>query len=154
MPPRWRLLTIENWEPFHRADYSAATIPVMIAYLGGNVSEIVIDALTTFRHRPQTILHFGDYDWEGLYIFQRLQKALPTARLYRPPDLEALFQQFGRRQLLEKQKRKSAFDPANPECRPVIQLIEQYNAGLEQEVVKLPDMKAAQNRQGPPTGAP
>lgn len=141
VPPRWRLLTIENWEPFHRTDYSAAALPVMVAYLGGNVSEIVIDALTTFSHPPETILHFGDYDWDGLHIFQRLQKVLPSARLYLPPDIEALFQQFGRRKFLEKQKRKTTFDPANPQCRPVIRLIEQYNAGLEQEVVGLPDME-------------
>jgi hypothetical protein len=113
----------------------------MVACLGGNVSETVIDALAVYRHPPETILHFGDYDWEGLYIFQRLQKALPSARLCLPPDIEALFQQFGRRKFLERQKRKAAFDPANPQCSPVIRLIEQYNAGLEQEVVALPDME-------------
>jgi len=140
VPSCWRLLTIENWEPFHRADYTAAPVPVMVAYLGGNVSEMVLDALNTFRHPPETVLHFGDYDWEGLYIFQRLQKVVPSARLYIPTNLETLFQQYGRREFLDKQKRKAAFDTDNPECRPVIRLIEQYNGGVEQEVVDLPEM--------------
>lgn len=140
LPPRWRLLTIENWEPFHRADYAAASVPVMVAYLGGNVSEIVIGAFAGFCHPPESVVHFGDFDWEGLYIFQRLQKAFPSACLYRPPDLERLFKQFGRRKFIEKQKRKAAFDPDDPQCRSVIRLIEQYNAGLEQEVVALPDI--------------
>jgi hypothetical protein len=140
VPAKWRLLTIENWEPFHRTDYSTAPVPVMVAYLGGNASETVIDALNTFRHAPQTVLHFGDYDWEGLYIFQRLQKAVPSARFYKPNNLEVLFKEFGRRNFLEKQKRKAAFDTQNPECLPVIRLIEQYNAGLEQEVAGLPEI--------------
>jgi len=140
VPVRWRLLTIENWEPFHRAEYTAAPVPVMVAYLGGNVSEIVLEALNTFRHPPEDVLHFGDYDWEGLHIFQRLQKAVPSARLYIPESLERMFQQYSRRDLLDKQKRKAAFDTDNPECGPVIRLIEQYNGGVEQEVVGLPEM--------------
>jgi hypothetical protein len=139
VPDQWLLLTIENWEPFHRVDFNGAAAPVMVTYLSGNVSEIAIEALKTFRQPPQALLHFGDYDWEGLYIFQRLQKAVPSARLYIPETIEALFKQFGRRDLLEKQKRKAGFDMQNPECLPVINLIEQYNAGLEQEVVGLPE---------------
>lgn len=139
MPAKWRLLTVENWEPFYRADYTGAPVAVMVAYLGGNVSDISINALKTFRHPPERLVHFGDYDWEGLYIFQRLQKAVPSARLYIPENVETLFKQYGRRKFLEKQKRKAAFDMANSACLPVIKLIEQYNAGLEQEIVQLPE---------------
>ncbi|RJQ85034.1 MAG: hypothetical protein C4519_03790 [Desulfobacteraceae bacterium] len=138
VPDRWRLLTIENWEPFHRSDYAGAPIPVMAVYLGGNVSDTVIEALKGFRNPPEAVLHFGDYDWDGLYIFQRLNTALPSARLYVPPDIEALFAQFGSRRLLERQKRKTGLDPAGPECRRIITQIEQHNAGLEQEIVALP----------------
>ncbi len=139
LPPKWRLLTIENWEPFIRADYTGVSVPVMAAYLGGNASEIVMNALKTFNSPPESVLHFGDYDWEGLYIFQRLQKMMPWARLYIPENIEALFEQFGDRKLLERQTRKSLFDAGNRECRPVIKLIEQCNAGLEQEIVGLPE---------------
>ncbi len=140
LPAEWRLLTIENWEPFQRADYAAAPVPVMVAYLGGNVSEIVIEALQRFGTAPEVILHFGDYDWDGLNIFQRLQKTVPCARLYVPPNIEALFARFGSRRLLEKQKRKTVLDSADPDCRRIITQIEQHNAGLEQEIVALPPL--------------
>ncbi|MBU3948982.1 MAG: hypothetical protein KJ826_12285 [Proteobacteria bacterium] len=134
----WRLLTIENWEPFFRTDYSGAPVPVMVAYLGGNAPGSVMDALKTFPTPPVSVLHFGDYDWEGLYIFQRLQKVLPQARLYIPDNIETLFKQFGKLNLIENQRRKALFDENNMECLPVIKLIEQHNAGLEQEIVGLP----------------
>jgi hypothetical protein len=139
LPATWYLLTIENWEPFFRADYSGAPVPVMVAYLGGNAPGSVLKALETFSTPPELVLHFGDYDWEGLYIFQRLQKALPQARLYIPDNIDALFRQFGKRNLIDKQKRKALFDEKNRNCLPVIQLIEHHNAGLEQEIVGFPE---------------
>jgi hypothetical protein len=139
LPARWRLLTIENWEPFFRADYSEAPVPVMVTYLGGNAPGSVMEALITFSTPPESVLHFGDYDWEGLYIFQRLKKVLPEARLYIPDNIDALFRQFGERNLIDKQKRKALLDEKNRNCLRVIQLIEQHNAGLEQEIVGLPE---------------
>ena len=139
LPAAWRLLTIENWETFQRADYTAAPAPVMVVYLSGNVAERLIGALGALRPAPQAVLHFGDYDWEGLYFFQRLQKTLSAARLYMPDDIEDLFRQFGKRTLIDKQKRRAGFDMAHPACLPVIRLIEQHNAGLEQEIVALPE---------------
>lgn len=138
LPARWHLLTIENWEPFHRSDYTGAKVPVMVVYLGGNAPEIVIEALATVAQAPSRVLHFGDYDWDGLYIFQRLQNALPAARLYVPENIVSLFKTFGDRQLVARQTRKAAFDCQNSDCRPIIHLIEQTNAGLEQEIVDLP----------------
>lgn len=138
LPAGWRLLTIENWEPFHRADYSDQAEPVMVVYLGGNAPEIVIEALKTLTPPPSRALHFGDYDWDGLYIFQRLQSTLPSARLYVPEDIELLFKKFGDRQLIDRQTPKATFDHHNRDCRSIIDLIEQTNAGLEQEIVELP----------------
>ena len=111
----------------------------MAAYLGGNAPGSVMEALKTFSPPPEVVLHFGDYDWKGLYIFQRLQKVLPQARFYIPDNIETLFSQFGKRSLIDKQKRKALFDEKNRNCLPVIQLIEQHNAGLEQEIVALPE---------------
>jgi hypothetical protein len=140
LPRRWQLLTIENWESFFRADYAAASLPVMVAYLGGSVSDTIINALKTFTHPPERILHFGDYDWEGLYIFQRLQKEIPLAKLFIPDNIEALFNEFGNRKLVEKQKIKAGFNLENQQCLPVIQLIQETNYGLEQEIVDFPEM--------------
>jgi len=110
-----------------------------VVYLSGNVSDRLIDALKTFDRLPESVMHFGDYDWEGLYIFQRLQKSMPPARLYIPEDIQSLFEHFGDRKLIEKQKPKASFDMGNQECLPIIKLIEQSNAGLEQEIVDLPE---------------
>lgn len=139
LPARWWLLTIENWEPFFRADYSEAPVPVMVAYLGGNAPGSVLEALKTFTTPPKSVLHFGDYDWEGLYIFQRLQKVLPEAKFFIPDNIESLFYQFSKRNLSDKQKRKVLLDKKNLNCLHVIELIEQHNAGLEQEIVGLPE---------------
>jgi len=141
LPTQWRLLTIENWEPFFRANYTGVSVPTMVAYLGGNVSDTIMNALETFCHPPKTVLHFGDYDWEGLYIFQRLQKTLPSARLYIPENIEVLFRKFGDRKLVEKQKIKLGFDLNNRRCLQVVKLIEETNHGLEQEIVDLPEME-------------
>jgi hypothetical protein len=138
LPKRWHLLTIENWEPFHRADYTGARVPMMVVYLGGNAPDILIEALRNAFPPPSRAVHFGDFDWDGLYIFQRLKAALPAVRLYVPDNIESLFQHFGDRQLIDRQTPKAAFDWQNKDCRPVVELIEQTNAGLEQEVVDLP----------------
>lgn len=140
LPLRWRLLTIENWESFLLADYVAASQPVMVVYLGGNVPETIINALKTLTRPPERILHFGDYDWEGLYIFQRLQKEMPEAILYIPNNIEELFKKFGNRKLVEKQRLIAGFDMENRQCLPVVKLIQETNHGLEQEIVDLPDM--------------
>ena len=140
LPLRWRLLTIENWESFFRADYASASLPVMVAYLGGNVSDVILQALKRFDHPPEWVLHFGDYDWEGLYIFQRLHKIIPSARLFIPEDIDSLFREFGDRKLVERQKIKAGFDLGNRQCLPVIQLIQETNSGLEQEIVDLPEL--------------
>ena len=139
LPAGWHLLTIENWEPFFRADYSGASVPVMVGYLGGNAPGSVLDALKTFSTPPESALHFGDYDWEGLYIFQRLKKVIPHARFHIPNNLEALYKQYSKRKLIENQKRKFQLDKNNMDCLQVVKLIEQYNAGLEQEMVELPE---------------
>ncbi len=138
LPPRWRLLTVENWEPFQRADYAAASIPVMVVYLLGKVADVTIRALATFSPPPESMLHFGDYDWEGLYVFQRLAKVLPAMRLYVPAGIEDLFKIHRNRELIAKQTPAQAFDRQNRHCRPVIRLIQHYNGGLEQEIVDLP----------------
>jgi hypothetical protein len=97
--------------------------------------------LKTFTHPPERILHFGDYDWEGLYIFQRLQKEIPIATLFIPDNIEELFYEYGNRKLVEKQKLKTGFNLENQQCLPVVKLIQKTNYGLEQEIVDLPEME-------------
>ncbi len=55
VPVRWRMLTIENWEPFFRADFTQAPVATMVVYLSGNVSDRLIDALKTFDRLPEAV---------------------------------------------------------------------------------------------------
>ncbi len=137
-PRCWHLLTVENWESFYSLTYPKIKTVIVAVYLGGNVSEVVLQALKQIKPSPLTALHFGDYDWAGLAIFQRLQAVFPAAKLYIPLQIEALFQGYGQRNLVEKQFATANLDLTNPACRPIIDLIRQYNAGLEQEIVPQP----------------
>ncbi len=138
IPEQWYLLTVENWESFYTLGYASPTIPIVAVYLGGNVAEVLLTALAQFIPPPTTILHFGDFDWAGLAIFQRVQTVLPTARFYQPPNLETLFKHYANRRLIANQSGYAQLDINHPASQPVIDLIARYNAGLEQEIVPPP----------------
>lgn len=109
----------------------------MAAYLGGNVSDVVLYAFSQINPKPERILHFGDYDWAGLKIFQRVQTILPKAKLYIPSNIEELLKKnYGNHKLVKSQLMNVDFN--NPEIQPVIDLIAQYNMGLEQEILEQP----------------
>jgi len=65
-----------------RADYSGASVPVIVAYLDGNAPGSVMDALKTYSIPPVSALHFGNYDWEGLYISASAEGAATGPSLY------------------------------------------------------------------------
>ncbi|MGE0083540.1 MAG: Wadjet anti-phage system protein JetD domain-containing protein [Desulfococcaceae bacterium] len=138
LPDSWYLLTVENWESFYPLTYPNPSQTIIIIYLDGNVANITLSALAGLKKSPECILHYGDYDWTGLTIFQRIQSVLPKAELYIPDDTEDLFRRYARRDLTERQKHNTGFNPEHPKCLPVTRLIEQYNGGLEQEIVTPP----------------
>jgi hypothetical protein len=138
LPQPWWLLTVENWESFYRLDYLEPTSSIMAVYLGGQVAEVTLTALAELTPPPERVLHFGDYDWAGLAIFQRVQAALPTASLYVPANIETLFQRHGNRKLIEDQAANARLSLRHSSCQAIIELIAQYNAGLEQEIVPQP----------------
>ncbi len=135
----WWLLTVENWESFYTLAYPDPTTLIVALYLGGNVAEVTLAALAQLRPPPERVLHFGDYDWTGLTIFQRVQAVWPAAVLYIPANIKTFFQKkYGNRKLIEKQAATANFDLNHPSCRPIINLIAEYNAGLEQEIAAQP----------------
>ena len=86
------------------------------------------------------LLHLPDYDPVGLSEFQRLHARLgKRVVLHLPADLETRFTKFSNRELLEKgnsqamlvQLRRSDLSA----IRRVIELMDRYNAGLEQEAL-------------------
>jgi hypothetical protein len=85
LPQSWWLLTVENWEAFYRLDYPELATLIVAVYLGGHVAEVTLTALACLTPPPARVLHFGDYDWTGLAIFQRVQAVLlPLRYTFRP----------------------------------------------------------------------
>jgi hypothetical protein len=138
LPQPWWLLTVENWEPFYRLDYPKLATSIVAVYLGGHVAEVTLTALARLTPPPAQVLHFGDYDWTGLTIFQRVQAVLPEATLYVPANIETLFQRHANHKLIEVQAAHARPSYTHSDCRTVAELIAQYNAGLEQEIVPQP----------------
>jgi hypothetical protein len=141
LPQLWRLLTVENWESFYTLEYESPTSPIMCVYLGGNVSDVVLTAITELTPSPSAVLHFGDYDWAGLAIFQRLEAKLPRAEIYVPTDLDTLLSRYGKRDLVESQPLRG-LDLKHPKFHEIVDCISQHNAGLEQEIVAPPPSRA------------
>lgn len=139
-PAVWWLLTVENWESFYRLNYTQVATPLIAIYLGGQVPDVTLTKLTEIQPQPAAILHFGDYDWAGLTIFQRIQARWPHARLYVPDSLESLFQRYSQRLLASMQAPPIAGLQWTSECLQVIDLISRYNGGLEQEIVPPPQI--------------
>ncbi len=112
----------------------------LIIYGHGRISNRALDWLARMTDSSFNLLHLSDYDPVGLSEFQRLHARLgKRVVLHLPADLETRFAKFSNRELLEKgnsqtmlaQLRRSDL-PAI--CR-VVELIDRYNAGLEQEAL-------------------
>lgn len=86
------------------------------------------------------VIHAPDYDPAGLSDFLRLEAVLHNrVSLHMPKDLRARFRSFSKNTLL---KRKRSLDilrlvrsSIHPEVREVVTLIDEFNAGLEQEAL-------------------
>ncbi len=112
----------------------------LIIYGHGRISNRALDWLARITDSSFNLLHLPDYDPVGLSEFQRLHARLgKRVVLHLPADLEARFAKFSNRELLKKgnsqtmlaQLRRSDLLP----IRRVIELIDRYNAGLEQEAL-------------------
>jgi hypothetical protein len=138
-PDVWHLLLVENWESFYALDYPSVKTTIVAIYLAGQVPDVTLAALSRITPPPSTTRCFVDYDWSGLYIYARIRRYFPVLDLYLPPDLESLFAQYARHDLATSQPLFLDDDPATER---VIRLIQQYNAGLEQEIVSPPSYAA------------
>ncbi|MEI6776439.1 MAG: Wadjet anti-phage system protein JetD domain-containing protein [Chloroflexales bacterium] len=138
LPEYWTLLTVENWESFVVLDYQPQTNTILAVFTGGNIADSTLRVLAALQPPPVRAIHFGDYDWSGLAIFRRIRTMIPILSFYVPDDVADLFRNFAGYGLLEGQIPlvPQPDDPA--EVQRVIALIEQHNAGLEQEIVAPP----------------
>mgnify|MGYP000642798733 CR=1 FL=1 len=146
---RWRyngiLGSVENYEAFLHvksfSDFGRDFFPDGFLYASGVLSNRLLNWM---KDQPglSRMVHFGDYDPVGLREYFRLRKELHIpVEFYCPDNLEELFEHYSNRSLLESEKSKEIFEDIRKqstedgEIAKVINLIEHYNAGLEQEIL-------------------
>jgi len=118
-------------------------LPFDLAIYGhGRVSNRLLDWLAQTSGPDFTLLHLPDYDPAGLNEFTRLHAWLgKRVSLHHPADLPSRFARFSKRSLLDGDNSQALLKNLRrshaPEIRPVLDLIEKHNAGLEQEALFL-----------------
>lgn len=142
-----RCALVENPSVFAAFEELRLSVPLVV-YGHGRISRKLLSWMTQRSGPDFHLLHLADYDATGLSDFSRLRKALGERVTFHCPEvLPALFEEFGKRALVEKPSsqrllsrlRGSAF----PEVRAVIQLIDKFSCGLEQESLLVSAMSDA-----------
>ncbi len=133
-----RVITVENEDVFHRIDAIGLEADLVI-YTAGRMSERLIDWLSE-QPALSEVTHAGDYDPVGVAEYVRLKDRLPQpVRLHLPADIELLFERYSDPTILNRPGNQLALRrlhrTTDPTARLLIDLIERFGAGLEQEVL-------------------
>jgi hypothetical protein len=112
----------------------------LIIYGHGRISNRTLDWLARMTDSSFNLLHLPDYDPVGLSEFQRLHARLgKRVVLHITADLETRFREFSKGDLLKKGNSQAMLTQLRrsdlPATRRVVELIDRYNAGLEQEAL-------------------
>lgn len=119
------------------------SLPSELVVLGrGRISTRLLDWLAEMTSEDFKLIHLPDYDSVGLNEFARLRARLgERVTLHVPADLADQFARFSKRSLLEAGNNQTVLrylrQSQDPQIRAVLQLIDTYNAGLEQEALLL-----------------
>lgn len=132
------LAVVENLEVFYHFE-NLKTGAELAIYAQGRLSGRVLNWLSSPPMARAGIIHFGDYDPVGLDEFLRLKEACSgRTTIYLPANLEDLLSRYGKRDLLLGNNatilarlRKTE----DQEVRQIVELIDQYGVGLEQEIL-------------------
>lgn len=86
---------------------------------------------------PNSYLHFGDFDFEGISIFlDEIHRHLPErASMFIPENIESLLQAHGNRKLYNKQVELFKRTVDATELEALIALFHKYHKVLEQEIL-------------------
>jgi hypothetical protein len=114
--------------------------PRLALYGHGRSSNRLLDWLAAQPAPDFELLHLPDYDPVGLDEFTRLRERLGTrVQLHLPENLANLFAHHANSELLQKPSTQSLLAKLRlsqiPEVRTVLALIENHNAGMEQEAL-------------------
>ena len=131
---------VENPAVFGRIDHLGIPIDLVI-YGAGRVSKRLLQWLGEMK-TDFKLLHLPDYDPVGLSEFERLRASLGTrVTLHVPTDLAERFRRYSNRALLQNSKSRGLLErlrkSSDASVRTVVRLIENENAGLEQEALFL-----------------
>lgn len=136
---RGNVATVEGPELFYRFDWEAVDVSVVIL-TNGRMSDRLLSWVTSSKIEGQ-LIHFGDYDPVGLDEYRRLRERAPRVRFYLPKNLENHFKanRFLKPELMDK---SSSLLPRLAETNDasiltVIDLMQRYGGGVEQEVLLL-----------------
>jgi hypothetical protein len=131
------LAVVENLEVFWNFE-KLETDAELALYAQGRLSGRILEWLASPAMSEARLLHCGDYDPVGMDEYLRLKAACPNrSNLFLPPDLEDLFTRYGKRELLGSNAAVLARlrKVEDKEVRRVVQLMDRYGVGLEQEVL-------------------
>nr|WP_321379191.1 hypothetical protein [uncultured Bacteroides sp.] len=96
------------------------------------------DLIQWLQSIPNPYLHFGDFDFAGITIYQNEYKKYLNERasLFFPLVIEELLPCFGNRNLYDKQLHlTNQIIPNEPNVAKLLQLIHLHHKGLEQEIL-------------------
>lgn len=113
-----------------------------VLYAGGRAPQRILDWLARAGPGGPPVYHCPDYDPVGLGEFLRLRSALGArARLHQPARLAELFARHGNRDLLRREHSQALLAQVrrstDPEILGVLELVDRFAAGLEQEALFL-----------------
>ncbi|QZT37324.1 DUF2220 domain-containing protein [Halosquirtibacter xylanolyticus] len=136
LPPEVIVVGVENAENFRYLNEQLEIFPSEPKLFVSRYPQSK-DLLSWLLTIENNYLHFGDFDFEGLRIFEHsYRKHLgERASLLVPRDLEAMLSKYGNRSLYDKQYRSQGDTNLDlPYYHKIISLFHRYKRCLEQEV--------------------
>lgn len=131
------IAVIENAEPFWQHEKVLPNIDLAV-YASGNMSQRLVEWLTSESMSSCQIIHWGDYDPRGVAEYLRLHDRCPGRVESFVPDSIDQLMKHGKRKLWEVQSRsleKLRGRTGNRHVSRMLTLFDHHRKGLEQEVL-------------------
>jgi len=119
-------LDIKNWVVVENSE-NFKNINENVVYLGGKLNRITKKFL-----KDKEVLVFVDFDIEGMNIYESIEA---KKELFVPKNIEELINVYGNYERYYKQRNRKK-ENYSKDAKRVIELIEKYKKGLDQEKVK------------------
>lgn len=137
-PPNAVVVGVENAENFRHIARQQHLFPGMVPLFVSRYPQGQSkDLLKWLLSIPNSYLHFGDFDFAGINIYQQeFKKHLgPRATFFLPPNLEQLLANYGNHSLYDQQQLNQPHTITEPGLLQLIALLHTHKKGLEQEAL-------------------